>query len=54
MPKFMLILRGDATADYSKFTPDDFAKILGVGSGNSGTTRSGNSGTRAGKKRRRP
>jgi hypothetical protein len=29
MPKFMLILRGDATADYSKFTPDDFAKILG-------------------------
>jgi hypothetical protein len=29
MPKFMLVLRGDATADYSKFTPDDFAKILG-------------------------
>lgn len=29
MPKFMLILRGDVTVDYSQFTPDDFAKILG-------------------------
>lgn len=29
MPKFMLILRGDVTADYSKLTPEDFAKILG-------------------------
>ena len=29
MPKFMLILRGDITVDYSQFTPDDFAKILG-------------------------
>ena len=29
MPKFMLILRGDVTADYSAMTPDDFAKILG-------------------------
>ena len=29
MPKFMLILRADVTADYSSFTPDDFAKILG-------------------------
>jgi len=29
MPKFMLILRGDATADYSQFTPDDFGRILG-------------------------
>jgi len=29
MPKFMLILRGDVTADYSKFTPDDFGRILG-------------------------
>jgi hypothetical protein len=28
MPKFMLILRGDATADYSSFTPDDFGRIL--------------------------
>ena len=28
MPKYLLILRGDATADYSKFTPDDFAKIV--------------------------
>ena len=25
----MLILRGDVQADYSKFTPDDFARILG-------------------------
>ncbi|MEO6597030.1 MAG: YciI family protein [Planctomycetota bacterium] len=25
----MLILRGDVTADYSHFTPDDFARILG-------------------------
>lgn len=29
MPKFMLILRGDITADYSQFTPEDFAQILG-------------------------
>ena len=29
MPKFLLILRGDAQADYSKFTPADFEKILG-------------------------
>ncbi len=29
MPKYMLILRGDVQADYSKFTPDDFARILG-------------------------
>ena len=29
MPKYMLILRGDATADYSQFTPDDFGRILG-------------------------
>ena len=29
MPKFMLILRSDVTADYSALTPDDFAKILG-------------------------
>lgn len=29
MPKYMLILRADVTVDYSKFTPDDFAKILG-------------------------
>ncbi len=28
MPKFMLILRSDVTADYSALTPDDFAKIL--------------------------
>lgn len=28
MPKYMLILRGDVTADYSQFTPDDFARIL--------------------------
>jgi hypothetical protein len=28
MPKFMLILRGDVTADYSKYTPEDFAQIL--------------------------
>ena len=28
MPKYMLILRGDVTADYSKFTPEDFGKIL--------------------------
>ena len=25
----MLILRGDVTADYSQFTPEDFGKILG-------------------------
>ncbi|MGE3172625.1 MAG: YciI family protein [Planctomycetota bacterium] len=29
MPKFMLILRADVTADYSKFTPADFEQILG-------------------------
>ena len=29
MPKFMLILRGDVTVDYSKFTPKDFETILG-------------------------
>jgi hypothetical protein len=29
MPKFMLILRGDVTADYSAMTPDDLARILG-------------------------
>jgi len=29
MPKFLLILRGDAQADYSKLTPADFEKILG-------------------------
>lgn len=29
MPKFMLILRGDVTADPSQFTADDFARILG-------------------------
>jgi len=28
MPKFMLILRGDVTADYSQYTPEDFAQIL--------------------------
>ena len=28
MPKFMLLLRGDVTADYSKYTPEDFAKLL--------------------------
>jgi hypothetical protein len=28
MPKYMLVLRGDVTLDYSKFTPDDFATIL--------------------------
>ena len=28
MTKFMLILRGDVTADYSKYTPEDFAQIL--------------------------
>lgn len=28
MTKYMLILRGDVTADYSKFTPEDFGKIL--------------------------
>ena len=30
MTKFLLILRGDVTADYSKFTPQDFEKILGA------------------------
>jgi hypothetical protein len=29
MPKFLLILRGDVTVDYSTLTPADFAKILG-------------------------
>lgn len=29
MPKYMLILRSDVTADYSQLTPDDFARILG-------------------------
>ncbi|MBZ0153850.1 MAG: YciI family protein [Planctomycetes bacterium] len=29
MPKFMLVLRGDITVDYSQFTPDDFQRILG-------------------------
>lgn len=29
MPKFLLILRGDTQADYSQFTPEDFARILG-------------------------
>lgn len=29
MPKFMLILRADVTADYSAFTPADFEQILG-------------------------
>ena len=29
MPKFLLILRGDAQADYSTLTPADFEKILG-------------------------
>jgi hypothetical protein len=29
MPQFMLILRGDANADYSNLTPDDFQRILG-------------------------
>lgn len=28
MPKFMLILRGDITADYSSMTPEDFGEIL--------------------------
>ena len=28
MAKYLLILRGDATADYSKFTPADFEQIL--------------------------
>lgn len=28
MPKFLLILRSDVTADYSSLTPDDFGKIL--------------------------
>jgi len=28
MAKYLLILRGDATADYSKFTPGDFEQIL--------------------------
>lgn len=29
MPKFMLVLRADVTADYSSFTPEDFQQILG-------------------------
>ena len=29
MAKFMLLLRGDVTADYSKYTPQDFEQILG-------------------------
>ena len=29
MPKYMLVLRGAANADYSKFTPADFQQILG-------------------------
>ncbi len=29
MPKFMLILRAAVDVDYSAFTPDDFARILG-------------------------
>ncbi len=29
MTKFLLILRGDITTDYSSLTPDDFARILG-------------------------
>lgn len=29
MPKYLLILRGDVTADYSQMTPDDFGRILG-------------------------
>jgi hypothetical protein len=28
MPKFMLILRADATADYSALAPEDFGQIL--------------------------
>lgn len=28
MTKFMLILRSDVTADYSKYTPEDFGTIL--------------------------
>jgi uncharacterized protein (DUF433 family) len=28
MPKFMLILRSDITADYSTLTPEDFGEIL--------------------------
>ena len=29
MTKFLLVLRADVTADYSKFTPQDFEQILG-------------------------
>src|SRR5690606_9303680 len=29
MPKYMLILRADVTTDYSSYTPEDFARILG-------------------------
>jgi hypothetical protein len=29
MPKYMLILRGDVTVDYSNYSPADFEKILG-------------------------
>lgn len=28
MPKYLLILRSDVTADYSSLTPDDFGQIL--------------------------
>jgi hypothetical protein len=28
MPKYLLILHGDATADYGQFSPADFEKIL--------------------------
>ncbi|MGK0522061.1 MAG: hypothetical protein ACJAUC_004781, partial [Planctomycetota bacterium] len=28
MPKFLLILRSDITADYSTMTPEDFGEIL--------------------------
>ena len=28
MPKFLLILRSDITADYSSLTPEDFGEIL--------------------------
>jgi hypothetical protein len=28
MPKFMLLLRADATEDYSDYSPDDFQKLI--------------------------
>src|SRR5262245_35011092 len=28
MPKYLLLLRGDVTLDYSSFTPDDMQKVL--------------------------